>query len=75
MATQYNRQLANMRGQVIRNVGKPKEANDAMTFAVPSFTTTQISALVPATGMLVFNSSTLKLNFYDGSTWRVITST
>jgi hypothetical protein len=28
----------------------------------------------PAAGLLVFNTSTSKLNFYDGSAWRIVTS-
>jgi hypothetical protein len=37
---------------------------DALTVQIPN----------PVAGMLVFNSFTGKLNFFDGSTWEVVTS-
>jgi len=41
-----------------------------------SLTTTERDAIAtPRAGLTIFNSSTLKLNFYDGSAWRVVTST
>jgi hypothetical protein len=43
---------------------------------LPSYTTTQRDALAsPAAGWTIFNSTTGKLNFYDGSAWRAVTST
>jgi hypothetical protein len=74
MATQYNRQLGSMRGQIIRKVGKPKEADDALTWALPQYTTVERDALTPIKGTIIYNSSTNKLNFYNGSSWAVITS-
>jgi hypothetical protein len=40
----------------------------------PRMTTTNRDLLTPASGLLVFNSSTNKLNFYNGSSWEVVTS-
>ena len=39
-----------------------------------SLTTTQRDNLTPAAGMLIFNSSTAKLNFYNGTAWEAVTS-
>ena len=69
MATKFINQLANMRGQIIRNVGKPKEANDALTWALPSYSTTDRDALKATGGMIIFNSSTNHINYYNGSSW------
>jgi len=42
---------------------------------LPAFTTTQRDAVAtPPTGMFVYNSSTNKLNFYNGSAWEAVTS-
>lgn len=39
-------------------------------------TTTQIAALnKPLQGTLMYNTTTNKLEFFDGSVWRIITST
>ncbi len=41
-----------------------------------SLTTTERDAIAtPRAGLTIYNSTTLKLNFYDGSAWRVVTST
>ena len=41
-----------------------------------SLTTTERDAIsTPRAGLTIFNSTTLKLNFYDGAAWRVVTST
>lgn len=41
-----------------------------------SLTTTERDAITtPRAGLTIYNSTTLKLNFYDGSAWRVVTST
>ncbi len=47
-----------------------------LKFIAPSMTTTQRDAiLTPETGRIIFNSTTGKMNFYDGSAWKVLTST
>ena len=39
-------------------------------FQLPVFTTTQINAIQnPATGLMVFNSTTGAVSYYDGSAW------
>lgn len=44
-------------------------------FLAPRMTTTQRNAISsPATGLIVFNSSTNKINFYNGSSWEAVTS-
>lgn len=64
----------NMQGKAIRNVGKPKSATDAMTWGVPSYTTIDRDALTAYIGMMIFNLTTLKLNFYNGTAWKEVTS-
>ena len=39
-------------------------------FLPPRLTQVQIEALTPVAGLLVFNTTTLKPNYYDGSQWR-----
>lgn len=67
----------NMRGNVVKNVGEPKRATDALTWGLPSYTTTERDA-IPATtlkaGLLIYNSTTQKLNFRDATGWRAVTS-
>ena len=67
----------NMKSRRIRNVGKPTEMTDGMPWNIPSFTTTERDALGvnSTTHILIFNSTTSKLNFYDGAAWRAVTST
>ena len=44
-------------------------------FLKPVMTTTQRDAIAtPAAGLEIFNTSTAKMNFYDGDVWKVITS-
>ena len=39
-------------------------------FQLPSFTTTQINAIQnPATGLMVYNSTTSAVTYYNGSAW------
>ena len=39
-------------------------------FLLPVFTTTQMNAIAnPATGLLIFNSTTGTVKYYDGSAW------
>jgi hypothetical protein len=39
-----------------------------------SLTTTQRDALTASAGMIIFNSSTSKINVYSGSAWEEVTS-
>jgi hypothetical protein len=38
------------------------------------YTTAQRDVLRPTTGMLIYNLTTNKMNFYNGTAWEVITS-
>lgn len=39
-------------------------------FQLPSLTTAEIAAIVnPATGLMVYNSTTSAITYYDGSAW------
>jgi hypothetical protein len=39
-------------------------------FQLPSFTTTQINAIAnPATGLMVYNSTTGAVSYYNGTAW------
>lgn len=45
-------------------------------FLPPRMTTAQRDAIAsPAEGLTIYNNTTKKLNFYDGTSWRVVTST
>ena len=44
------------------------------TFYPPIVTTTQRDAMSVTAGAMVYNSSTNKLNFYNGSSWEAVTS-
>jgi len=60
----------NMRGHSVKNVGRPIQSTDAQTFAAPSYTTTQRDAIPNKTvGMVLWNTTTSKLQVYNGSTW------
>jgi len=41
-------------------------------FYPPVVTTTQRDAMTVTAGAMVYNSSTNKLNYYDGSAWKVV---
>lgn len=45
-----------------------------MGFKAPSYTTTERDNLTPTAGLIIFNSTTSKLNFYNGSAWAAVTS-
>lgn len=51
---------------------------DTMTvssaFYPPILTTTARDALTAVEGMVIYNTSTNKLNFYNGTAWEVVTS-
>lgn len=66
--------IVNMRGNQVRNVGKPRQATDALTWALPAYTTDERDALTPTAGLIILNTSTNKLNFYTGTGWEAITS-
>ena len=43
-------------------------------FLAPRMTTTQRDAIIsPATGLLIYNTTTNQLNYYSGSAWQVVT--
>lgn len=42
--------------------------------STPRYTTTARDALSPAAGLTIYNTTTNKLNFYNGSSWEVVTS-
>lgn len=64
----------NAHGQQIRRVGTPLEKDDAMTWAAPEYTTAERDAIPsPYRGMIIYNTSTNKLNVYT-TTWEAITS-
>ena len=67
----------NMRGNPIRKVGEPIEGDNALTWSIPKYTTTERDAIVinSTNYLIIFNTTTSKLNFYDGGAWRAITST
>jgi hypothetical protein len=43
-------------------------------FYPPVVTTTQRDAMTVTAGAMVYNSTTSKINFYNGSAWKVVTS-
>ena len=69
MATKFINQLGNMRGQKIRNVGTPVEGADALTWALPQYSTTDRDALTPIKATIIYNSTTNHINYYNGSSW------
>ena len=44
------------------------------TLIIKSYTTAERDYLIAQSGMLIFNSTTNKLNIYTGSVWEQITS-
>lgn len=51
-----------------------KEVYIAKTLILPKYTTTERNALTGIQGMLIYNTTTNKLNFYNGSAWAAVTS-
>jgi len=48
---------------------------NAGTLRLPSYTTTLRDAIAsPVAGDTIYNSTTNKLNFYNGSSWEAVTS-
>lgn len=67
--------INNMRGERIKNVGNPLVPTDAMPWKAPNYTSTERDALTSIeSGVIIFNTTTEKLNFYTGSGWEAITS-
>jgi len=60
---------SNMRGNSIRNVGKPTRGSDGMTFSVPSFTTEERDALDASNGMIIYNLTLNKIQGYENGSW------
>lgn len=57
------------------NSAKLDVSSTTMGFLPPRMTTTQRDAIsTPATGLMVYNTTTNKLNFYNGTTWEEVTS-
>jgi hypothetical protein len=58
----------NMRGLIVRNVGKPKASTDAMTWASPEYTTAERDLIPsPVNGMIIYNTTVSKHQGYNGS--------
>ena len=58
------------KGNIAENLGKPIRPTDAMTFAVPSYTTTERDALPNITNGTIINNSTLnKLQARENGAW------
>jgi hypothetical protein len=55
-----------------------KSKIDGMTYPVTKLILSQYATttavVAPVAGMLIFNTSTGKLNFYDGTGWQIVTS-
>jgi len=49
-----------------------KIAKTTAEFMPPKMTTVQRDAMATSTGMLIYNTTTNTLNFYDGSKWKVV---
>jgi len=49
-------------------------ANVGVTLKMVPMSTTARDALTPSEGWVIMNSTTHKLNFYNGSAWEVVTS-
>ena len=61
---------------VVDKVATDMSGEDAQrNFPVPSFTTAQRDALAaPTKFMLIGNTTTNKLNYYNGAAWEAVTS-
>jgi hypothetical protein len=60
---------ANMRGNRIQNLGKPKLGTDALTFALPSFTTAERDDLELTEGLIILNTTLNKIQAYVSGSW------
>ncbi len=78
--TSVLRMRVNKDGQVV--IGPSTPATSALldlqsttgALVLPRMTTVQRDALTGASGMLIYNTSTNKLNVYTGAAWEVVTS-
>lgn len=68
-------------GDKLKGCGVPSALNQLLGgdagdgINVPQLTTAQRDALAsPKTACLIYNSTTNKLNFYNGSAWEAVTS-
>lgn len=60
----------NFRGVAGRNFGKPLNPSDAMTFAVPSYTTAERDKISNTTnGMIIYNLTLNKLQARENGAW------
>jgi len=61
------------------NVTLGDATSDAVTIlgipVLPKLTTTARDALTPVEGMVIYNTTTKRINFHDTTTWREVTST
>lgn len=59
----------------LKNGGSTFSSIGVNGMLLPSFTTTARDAIsTPATGLTIYNTTTNKLNFYNGSSWEAVTS-
>lgn len=58
----------NMRGQSVKNVGKPREGTDALTWKIPHFTTAERDLIPEPEGVIIYNTTTSKYQGYT-TTW------
>lgn len=68
MTQEYSDNLA---AQRLRNAGLLDHDGP---IPLPQYTTTARDALTAAKGMLIFNTTTNKVNVYTGSAWEAVTS-
>ena len=54
--------------------GEVKCSSTTAPFYPPVVTSTQRDAMTVTAGAMVYNSTTNKLNFYNGSSWEAVTS-
>jgi len=51
-----------------------QQINISKNLILPKYTTTERNNLNAIEGEIIYNTSTNKINFYNGSSWEVITS-
>jgi hypothetical protein len=76
--TSTRREMKNLMALISSNIQSLREqiggVDSTGTVGVPRVTTTERDALFPSKGSLVFNTTSNKLNIYNGSSWEEITS-
>jgi|GEM_PF-4679671 len=67
-------EFSNMKGNQVRNVGKPIQPNDALTWSIPGYSEAERDALIvtPTSYILILNTDTQYLNYWDGASWRSV---